>query len=544
MSLLAILMLSACKKKWDQRDKLTNQQLNVTLMQQIKANANLTTFARLLVKSGYDKELSSSKNFTVYAPVNAAFAGVDTTFINATTHVLDTAALNKFVANHIVSQTYLTSNIQASIRVRALSLKYITLTPTTVQDANITTADQYVGNGVLNVIDKVLPPQLNIDEYIQSLVDNPVSGVTKQAAYVRSQDSTYIDTAQATVQSIDPVTNRPILVPGTGKVSLNNYYTKVGNLASEDSVYTYFILNDAAYDQEIAKVKPYFATSSNDTTTRLAAYNVLKDVVVKGKITQANLAGTIKSVKGKVVPVTPGAVVSSYEASNGMVYVVNSMNFAVKNKIDTITIRGVQPSFYARTDYASPTSSSTKTNFINFVDSIYDNNGNKKAVQGQELWINPGTSFSTGYFAAYKLSKLNTCQYKVIYHAYNDTTNVTHVPTATDPKNPNPDGDGVISEAIYFGAITAGAVPVVAGTVTPTYIVKYPYFKIKPLNFAETEATGATSTGTNTSINAVSGRLNVVKINSVNMYVIGAASAKANLNDVLVDYIKLIPIIN
>ena len=69
MSLLAILMLSACKKKWDQRDKLTNQQLNVTLMQQIKANANLTTFARLLVKSGYDKELSSSKNFTVYAPV-------------------------------------------------------------------------------------------------------------------------------------------------------------------------------------------------------------------------------------------------------------------------------------------------------------------------------------------------------------------------------------------------------------------------------------------------------------------------------------------
>lgn len=542
MSLLAILMLSACKKKWDQRDKLANQQLNVTLMQQIRANANLTIFTSLLVRTGYDKELSSSKNYTVYAPVNAAFAGVDTAFINPKTNLPDTAARRKFVANHIIRQTYLASNIQASMRVRALSNKYITLTPTTVQDANITTADQYVGNGVLNVIDKVLQPQLNIDEYIQSLVDFPVSGLTMQAAYVRSQDSTYIDTAHATVQSIDPVTNKPILVPGSGKVSLNNYYTKVGNLASEDSTYTYFILNDAAYTNEIAKVKRFFATSSDDTTTRLAAYNVLKDVVVKGKIAQANLSGVIKSVKGKVVPITPGAVVSSYPASNGMIYIVSTMNFDVKNKIDTITIRGVHPSFYARTDYASPTSSSTKTNFINFVDSIYDNNGIKKAVQGQELWINPGTGFTTGFFAGYKLSNLNTCQYKVIYHAYNDTTNYTHIPTATDPKNPNPDGSGIISEAINFGAITAA--PIVAGTVTPTYIVKFPYFKVKPFNFAETEATGPTATGTNTTINVVSGRLNVVKINSVNMYVIGAVSAKANLNDVLVDYIKLIPIVN
>lgn len=542
MSLLAMLMLSACKKKWDQRDKLTNQQLNVTLMQQIKANANLTIFTSLLVKTGYDKELSSSKNFTVYAPVNAAFAGVDTTFINPQTHALDTAARSRFVANHIVIQTYLASNIQTSIRVRALSQKYITLTPTTVQDANITTADEYVGNGVLNVIDKVLQPQMNIDEYLRSLVATQASGVTEQAAYVLSQDSTYIDTALATVKSIDPVTNKPVLVPGTGKISLNNYYTKVGNLASEDSVYTYFILNDAAYDQQIAKVKPYFATSSNDTTTRLAAYNVLKDVVVKGKITQTNLSGTIKSVKGKVVPVSPGVVVSSYEASNGMVYVVNNMNFDLKNKIDTITIHGVQPSFYTRTDYATPTQSSSKTNFINFIDSIYTNDGRYVARQRQELWINPGTSFSTGFFAGYKLSNLNTCQYKVIYHAYNDTTNYTHVPTATDAKNPNPNGSGVISEAIYFGAITATTV--VAGTVTPTYIVKYPYFNIKPLSFAENEATNATYTGTNTSINVVGGRLNVVKINSVNMYVIGAVSAKANLNDVLVDYIKLIPIIN
>lgn len=533
MVLCSALIMSACKKQWDQRDKVTSQQFNVTLMQQIKANPNLTTFARILAKGGYDKMLSSSKNFTVWAPVNAAFQGVDTSFTALTTHD-DSVKYKTFVGNHIVNQTYLTTDIQSSMRVRALNGKNITITSTTVEGVNITTADQYVGNGVLNVIDEVLLPKMNIDEYITNL---SMSGVTFQKAYVRGQDSSYVDTSKATVASIDPVTGKPKLVPNTGVVKLNKYYNKVGNLASEDSTYTYIILNDAAYTNETNKVKPFFVTSSVDTTARLAAYNVLKDVVIKGKIALANLNNpSLKSVMGKPVPINSNNVVSSYEASNGMVYVVNSLNFNIKNKIDTITIQGEQPSFYMRTDQAGTAGGITtpKTIFLGFKE--------PDGTAGHELFIR-----NTGikqFYSAYTLNNLNTCQYKVIYRAYSDTS-FSHVPTAPT----NPDGSGVISERIAFGA-TTGVTVGADGTRNAALIVTYPYFKILPYNtanpnpaaIAETEATGATSTGTNQTINAVSGRLNVVRRRSVNMYVQGANVTTTNLNNILIDYIKLIPI--
>jgi len=523
--------MSACKKQWDQRDKVTNQKFDVNLMQQIKANPNLSTFARFLAKGGYDKILSSSKNFTVWAPTNDSFQGVDTNFV-AAGGGLDTAKLHRFLGNHIVNQTYLTTNIEASARIRTLNGKFITITSSTAEDAHITAADDYVGNGVLNVIDKVLVPKMNIDEYITSLSG---SDLTLQKQYIRSQDSTYTDTASATVQSIDPVTGNPILVPGTGIVKLNKYYNKVGNLASEDSTYTYFILNDAAYTAETNKVKPFFTTVSGsaDTTAQLAAYNVLKDVMVKGKISQANLAATLTSVMGKPVPVNSGAVVSSYEASNGMVYVVNSMNFDLHNKIDTITIQGEQPSFYMRTDQAG---TSEHTLFRTYL----DNNG----VKYHDLYISGQNISGTGiakYFAGYKISNLNTCKYQVVIRAYNDTL-VTHIP-ATTSKVPNPFGDGVIQENVAFGP-TVG-VTVNAGSVVPIYNVTFDPFNVEPFVYEEREIVNAKSTGTITTINASSdGKLNVIGLRSVNMYVIGANLKDTNLNNILVDYIKLIPIIN
>jgi hypothetical protein len=202
---------------------------------------------------------------------------------------------------------------------------------------------------------------------------------------------------------------------------------------------------------------------------------------------------------------------------------MSAVNFDVATKITPITIQGEQPSFYARTDKQGNTQ----------LRSRLDNNG----VPYKDLFIT-GTGVAS-YFAAYKIGNLYTCQYKVELRAVNDTL-VTHIPTTA------PNGSGVITETLSFGQITAVSNP--SGTVIPVPTVRFtntfvtPYFYgLFPVTGAATVSPGynaATST-----MNVTNGNFTVVKYNSVNMYVTGANVTTGNLNNVLVDYIKLTPIL-
>jgi len=339
MLLLTAAMFSACKKQWDQHDAIVDQQLNVNLFQQIQANSNLSTFAGYLTKIGFDKVLAGSKTYTVWAPTNAALASMDPAV------VADTAQLHLFVANHIANQVFLTTAIPASIRIRTLNGKNVTFTPTTVEDANITAANQYVSNGVLNVIDKALTYKLNIDQFVRSLT----TVGQLQLAYIARNDSSFVDTTKATVASINPTTGKPILVPGTGIVKLNKYYNKVARLDNEDSLYTYIVFTDAAYNTERNKVASYFQTVTNSTDTTLnilAGFNVLKDAAIRGKVLPANLPASLTSVNGVPVPIDQTQIVQKYDCSNGYVYVMSAVNFNVATKITPIIVQGESPSFF------------------------------------------------------------------------------------------------------------------------------------------------------------------------------------------------------
>jgi len=531
MLLFAALAFAGCKKQWDQRDAVVDQQLNVNLFQQIQANSNLSVFAGYLTKIGFDKLLAGSKTYTVWAPTNAALASMDPTI------VADTAKLHLFVASHIANQAYLTTGITTPfVRIRVLTGKNVTFTPTTVEDANITSANQYVSNGVLDVIDKSLSYKLNISQYARSLT----SVAALQAAFIGRNDSSFVDTTKATVDHIDPVSGKPVLVPNTGVVTLNKYFNKVAKLDSEDSLYTYIVLNDAALTAERNKVSSYFVTSSPDTTVNiLSGFNVLKDVAIRGVILPSSLAAgvnTFKSVNGVNVPLDKGAIISSYLASNGIVYVVNACNFNVADKITPIIVQGEQASFYKQ---------STGTNQLRL---RVDNNG----VQYRDLLNLSGTV--SGNFAAYKLSNLYTCQYKVVIRAINDTAftkapGPVAVPTGwtqggvapaavNDTYAPNN-----YSESIKFGQIT-GAVNTL-GVYTITTLVNYPYKNVPPYFYNEIPMGNAVA-GTvvaGQTINMVNGNLNVLKYNSINMYLVGQTSATANLGTIIADYIKLIPIL-
>src|SRR5688572_12793704 len=97
LMLLCNLFFAGCKK-WEDHNELTDPMTGKDLFQQISENPELSKFAELLSKSGYDKIISSSKTYTVFAPTNAALATIDPSIVS------DDAKLKLFVGNHITNQ--------------------------------------------------------------------------------------------------------------------------------------------------------------------------------------------------------------------------------------------------------------------------------------------------------------------------------------------------------------------------------------------------------------------------------------------------------
>ena len=107
--ILAATMLTAtsCSDFSDYNDTPAdaNPAGNQTLWQNISANGDLTDFASLVKKAGFDVELDNSKSFTVWAPKNGTF------------NVTDYASLSKedllqqFVKNHIAEYGHITISI-------------------------------------------------------------------------------------------------------------------------------------------------------------------------------------------------------------------------------------------------------------------------------------------------------------------------------------------------------------------------------------------------------------------------------------------------
>jgi uncharacterized surface protein with fasciclin (FAS1) repeats len=254
--------------------------------------------------------LASSKTFTVYAPTNAALASLDLTIVN------DSAKLSAFVGNHIATQTYFTTATTVQKRVPMLNGKYQNLLNKTVDDATIVQADRYAANGVLQVIDKMLPVLSNSWETIQT--NNAIP--TAQKAYMMSLFRN--------------------VFAGTDSIQTNVFWKDVFDVRNESKEYTLFVLTDAAWDSELNKFKPFCATITNnaDSTNNFASWAVVKDLAIEGAYNAAAATDTVLSKFNVKVPVDKDVIVQKIKTSNGVIYIMNKVDVQPRHKILPITI--------------------------------------------------------------------------------------------------------------------------------------------------------------------------------------------------------------
>jgi hypothetical protein len=485
-SLCFALILSGCKK-WDDHTKLVNQDLGKSLIDEISQRTDLGKFYEYLKKTGLDKELASSKSYTVWAPTNNALQSLDAATI------ADSAKLRVFLSNHIALESYFIRNAQQPFRVPVLSGKRVLFSGNKFDEGSITEADKYVGNGVLHVVDKIAPVYPNAWE----LLDNTKSAY-QQSVYILSLTRKVFDPTNAVIDSISTQTGQPVYRPGTDSVLRNSFNTDVYNLQDESKQYTYFILTDATLASETTKLRPYFQTSTTDSTNSLAAFGVVKDLVVDGYYTIDQLPAVLISKFGVKIPIDKSKIIETKKLSNGVAYVINGISFDVKEKIPTVYVQGenFRGFFDASGNPVSPRQNNVSAVFVR-------SRVNPNTGQPFTDMFAYGHGIS-GLNALYTSSRMSSVKYKVYWVAVNDTLRLNGT------VNPV-----TFTQKLAMGARGANLLPTIAPLTN----------NVTPLNYNEVYL----------------GDYIMPAYGTLNMFLTANASTGNGTNSLNLDYIKLVP---
>lgn len=477
LSLFFSLFIMSCKDKWEEHDTIQDPKLAINLLTLIKQNPDLTQFATYLNKTGYDKVIASSKTFTIWAPTNLAMTSMDQSVLN------DSVKLRQFIANHISDQSYLTNMAKPSLTIRTLNGKNIIFTKTKFEEATIIKADTYFGNGVLHTVDKAIVPKPNVWEYLNS---TPVS---IQQTYLQSLNYQKVDSTLATVIGIDPKTGNPIYKPGTGIVNKNYFFQKATDLSNEDIKYTYVILTDAAFTTEKTKLSKYYAIVNNNATPARNAFvsdslinwAIVKDLVFNGDYS-SNLPDSIMSNDSVRVHLDPNAIVETHKVSNGVVYVMNRIDYKMSGKIKPVIIQGIN----IAGSYGSQGTHSTLTR----------RNPNTGLIYSELYYSATGIS---SYWIKYQPT-LTSTTYHVYWNAvrdFNTTGTIVY-----------------FSQRVGFG--------------TTALLPAFPYKQVDLLNYNDVYL----------------GDYTVTSAGKLDTFLVGAANTTSGQNSIVLNYLKLVPVTN
>lgn len=335
--LLVILSIWACADAWESHVKVNDSTATQTIVEILESQSRFSSLVAALKSTGLNEELARKQIMTLWAPNNDAMAMVDPAVTS------DTDSLREFLSNHLTLGEYTYDRGMPSERIKMQSGKVLFFDEENGMIDDVMVADDKnlaAKNGVIHVISEPIKLRLTAWQYIENL------GATyKHTAYLNSLSGIYFDPDIAT-QTGWTDNGRPVYDTITGLVWQNRFLNEVADLRSEDSTFTVIIVEDQVFDSEYLKFKPYFKAFSGTTladSLKNDAFNkmkILKDYVITTTYDQDNLPAAVYSASNVKVPVDPAAIVSSFKASNGNVFIMNNCPIAPSDKIQPIIIEG------------------------------------------------------------------------------------------------------------------------------------------------------------------------------------------------------------
>lgn len=299
-----------------------------TLWDVIQANPNLKKFAWALRKTGYDKYLSNSQMYTVWAPVDSVSTNIDTTNVN-----IDNIILTKeYVKNHISRYKYVASGIEKS-KVTLLNNKvtYFGLNGSEYYfaDIKLLSKNTVASNGLLHIIGKRLPFFDNLWEYL--VRDTRLDSIRK---YLYSFDKITFDASKSTPGDVN-ADGETVYIDSV-LYNSNKMFTLLGKLEREDSTYTAIWPTNTAWNTSYRKIKEYYRYYSTAITKYTAdtlqrnntCLALVQDLVFSNTMQKSpndSLISTAKNVFYNPQRLFEGA--EKIIASNGVSYITDELKY-------------------------------------------------------------------------------------------------------------------------------------------------------------------------------------------------------------------------
>lgn len=316
------LCLAGCSDWDDHYDADQVRTGTANLYELLSHDSNTSSFANMLARVGYDKVLSASQTYTVFAPNNEALAGVD---------LNNDALVRRIVLNHIARYTQPTSTSTAK-GVRMLNGKvYHFDSSGAFNGADIVAGNEAASNGLIHEMSSQIPYAYNIYEYLQDHAD-----YSKLYNFIHQYDSITFDKDNSVEIDIDDQ-GRPIY--DSVMVSYNRLLDDktygLGQIDNEDSVYTMILPDNGAWDKAYARLSPSFvcynpvqavADSIQDIRTCQA---IVGDLIYRGYHPQPSAEDSLTSTTGSVIssPASLFAGTTLTKASNGCYATTGSLNY-------------------------------------------------------------------------------------------------------------------------------------------------------------------------------------------------------------------------
>lgn len=224
---------------------------NLTLLENITANSELSDFAAILEQVSYDDDLDAATFHTVWAPANGTF---DYDSIAA----LDSATImDRFVYNHVADYNYPVSGSDET-RVYMLSGKAFSMGSNYLGDVTMTSVNNPSVNGVMHILDGYEAFRPNIYEYIFDSESDSI------AAYFDYFETLTFDASQSVVGEIDDLGRQ--LYSDSVFVEENTLIRRLNaSIDDEDSMYTMLIPTNEAYAAAYENILTYYQYPSAGT---------------------------------------------------------------------------------------------------------------------------------------------------------------------------------------------------------------------------------------------------------------------------------------
>ena len=353
LGLVAAGVLTGCADKWDDHySGVRPGASESTVYELIKADPELSVFGEMIDASGYAGLLNTSQTFTVWAPDNAALSDVD---------LDDEDEVKRIVANHICRFNVSSATSQDK-GVRMYNGKMLYFEGNTFGGVAMLRSDILASNGIMHRLSGRIPYAYNIREYIDTH-----SETSDLAAFLKRFDELKFDELLSAPIDID---ENGATVYDSVKVSYNRVFQHpvygLGDIASEDSVFTMIVADNGAWRMAYDRISPLFkvydtdkrrADSISDVQTSLA---IIQDLMFRARITDpVSMSGGVATSGSEIADM--GSMFSGTErinASNGMIYLAGNINYdplctynkAIRVEAENPSgrVKGVGTSIYTR----------------------------------------------------------------------------------------------------------------------------------------------------------------------------------------------------